>query len=84
MKLEKERIRHRALLRVHPFAPAQSHASLASVTAHLIRPTHSTLGVGFGSRQFSAWRIETVLVARRFVSFDLMSEMFWQLIPSQM
>jgi hypothetical protein len=49
MKLEKERIRHRALLRVHPFAPAQSQASLASVTAHLIRPTHSTLGVGFGS-----------------------------------
>jgi hypothetical protein len=63
MKLEKERIRHRALLRVHPFAPAQSHASLASVTAHLIRPTHSTLGVGFGSKQFSAWRIEIALGA---------------------
>jgi hypothetical protein len=63
MRLEKERIRHRGLLRVHPFAPAPSQASLASVTAHLIRPTHSPLGVGLGSKQFSACRIETALVA---------------------
>lgn len=44
MKLEKERIRHRALLRVHPFAPAQSQANLAIFAVHLIRPTRSTLG----------------------------------------